>query len=98
MGLIIAGVMAVALVMAYRVTHSFVTLEKAIASVGADGVLPPIPESGIGEARQTAAVINRLSARLKNAMESRVRLVAAGHDLPTPMTRMRIRAEFLDES
>jgi signal transduction histidine kinase len=39
-----------------------------------------------------------MTARLKNAAESRMRLVAAaGHDLRTPMTRMRLRAEFLDE-
>jgi signal transduction histidine kinase len=44
----------------------------------------------------TARAINSLSARLKAAMESRMRLVAAaGHDLRTPMTRMRLRAEFL---
>ncbi|TIX74232.1 MAG: two-component sensor histidine kinase, partial [Mesorhizobium sp.] len=40
--------------------------------------------------------LNQLSSRLKTAMESRMRLVAAaGHDLRTPMTRMRLRAEFL---
>ena len=98
MGLILVGVIAVALVMAYRVTRPFVILENAIASVGPDGVLPPIPETGSGEVRETAAVINRLSARLRHAMESRMRLVAAaGHDLRTPMTRMRIRAEFLND-
>ncbi|RUU94394.1 two-component sensor histidine kinase, partial [Mesorhizobium sp. M6A.T.Cr.TU.017.01.1.1] len=36
--------------------------------------------------------------RLRTAMERRMRLVAAaGHDLRTPMTRMRLRAEFLDD-
>jgi signal transduction histidine kinase len=44
-----------------------------------------------------AHAINTLSQRLKSAMESRMHLVAAaGHDLRTPMTRMRIRAEFLE--
>jgi signal transduction histidine kinase len=39
-----------------------------------------------------------MTARVKNAVESRMRLVAAaGHDLRTPLTRMRLRAEFLDE-
>ncbi len=45
-----------------------------------------------------AHAINSLSLRLKGAMESRMRLVAAaGHDLRTPMTRMRLRAEFLED-
>lgn len=96
--LVVIGVVAVALVMARRVTHPFAVLERAIASVGPDGLLPQMPETGSGEARQTAAALNRLSDRLKAAMTSRMRLVAAaGHDLRTPMTRMRLRAEFLDE-
>jgi signal transduction histidine kinase len=98
LALVVAGVVAVALVMARRVTHPFVVLERAIASVGPDGLVPPLPETGSGEARQTAAALNRLSDRVKTAMESRMRLVAAaGHDLRTPMTRMRLRAEFLSE-
>ena len=96
--LMVTGVVAVALIMAHRVTRPFVILENAIASVGSDGILPHTPEVGSGEARQTAAALNALSDRLKAAMESRMRLVAAaGHDLRTPMTRMRLRAEFLSD-
>ncbi len=96
--LVVIGVVAVALIMARRVTRPFAILEGAIASVGPDGVLPHTPEVGSGEARQTAASLNRLSDRVRAAMESRMRLVAAaGHDLRTPMTRMRLRAEFLNE-
>ncbi|MFK4810365.1 ATP-binding protein [Devosia sp. ZW T5_3] len=98
LGLIVLGVIAVSLFMAYRVTRPFAMLENAVNSVGSDGVIPHIPEVGSGEARQTASALNRLSARLKSAVESRMRLVAAaGHDLRTPMTRMRIRAEFLPD-
>ncbi|HWU16962.1 MAG TPA: ATP-binding protein [Devosia sp.] len=98
LGLVVLGVIAVSLFMAYRVTRPFAMLENAVNSVGSDGVIPHIPEVGSGEARQTASALNRLSARLKSAVESRMRLVAAaGHDLRTPMTRMRIRAEFLPD-
>lgn len=98
LGLVVLGVIAVSLFMAYRVTRPFSMLESAVNSVGSDGVIPHIPEVGSGEARETASALNRLSARLKSAVESRMRLVAAaGHDLRTPMTRMRIRAEFLPD-
>jgi signal transduction histidine kinase len=61
-------------------------------------MLPRLPETGPAELRATARALNTMTARLKNAAESRMRLVAAaGHDLRTPMTRMRLRAEFLDE-
>lgn len=48
------------------------------------------------EVKATARALNQLSSRLKTATESRIRLVAAaGHGLRTPITRMRLRAEFL---
>jgi signal transduction histidine kinase len=98
MGLVVAGVITVALIMARRVTQPFGILESAVRSVGTDGVLPQIKETGSREARHTASVLNQLSERLRISMESRMRLVAAaGHDLRTPMTRMRLRAEFLPE-
>lgn len=98
MATIVVGVIVVSLVMAYRVTRPFAVLEHAVATVGPDGILPHVPETGSGESKETAMMLNRLSDRLRTAMESRMRLVAAaGHDFRTPMTRMRLRAEFLEE-
>ena len=73
-------------------------LESAAESVSPDGILPALAERGPAEVRATAAAINSLSARLKRAIESRMRLVAAaGHDFRTPLTRMRLRAEFVTD-
>ena len=81
-----------------RLTEPLALLERAVAAIGPDGELAPLPEEGPTEVRAAARAVNLLSTRLKSAMESRMRLVAAaGHDLRTPMTRMRLRAEFLDE-
>ena len=95
---IAAGATAISVAAAYRLTQPLVLVERSIANVDAEGELPLLPDAGPAEIRVTARAINRLSARLKQAIESRMRLVAAaGHDLRTPMTRMRLRAEFLSD-
>jgi len=96
--LVTAGTVAVAIWFAFRITRHLSALERVAATIDADGVVPRLPESGPAELRATARALNTLTAKLKMAAESRMRLVAAaGHDLRTPMTRMRLRAEFLDE-
>lgn len=96
---IVVGVAAVALVGARWLTRPLALLEDAVAGVGADGALPVLPETGPAEVRATAAALNRLSERLQAAVASRMRLVAAaGHDLRTPITRLRLRAEFLPDA
>jgi len=96
-GLIILGSAAVSIFAARKITRPLDMLENAAASIGPDGSLPHLSETGPGEIRATARALNELARRLKAAMESRMRLVAAaGHDLRTPMTRMRLRAEFIE--
>ncbi|WP_062112860.1 ATP-binding protein [Aureimonas sp. AU40] len=98
LSLVTLGALAVALFAARRITGPLRVLEEAAASVRADGTLPRLEPGGPAEIRATASALNRLSERLRLATESRMRLVAAaGHDLRTPMTRMRLRAEFLPE-
>ncbi len=99
MGAIVVGVAGVALVGARWLTRPLAILEDAVAGVGADGALAVLPETGPAEVRATAAALNRLSERLQAAVASRMRLVAAaGHDLRTPITRLRLRAEFLPDA
>lgn len=94
--LITISVGSIAVFVANRMSRPLALLESAVESVDPNGVLPVLPEEGPTEVRATAQAINSLSARLKRAVESRMRLVAAaGHDFRTPLTRMRLRAEFV---
>lgn len=96
--LITIGVIGVALTVAHQTTKQLKLLEDMATSVGKDGVLPFVKEEGSAEIKATARVLNMMGASLKKAMDSKIRLVAAaGHDLRTPMTRMRLRAEFLSD-
>ena len=99
LALITLGATAIAVFVANRMVRPLVLLEDAVESVGSDAMLMPVfPERGPAEVRATARALNSLSARLKSAVESRMRLVAAaGHDLRTPITRMRLRAEFVED-
>jgi signal transduction histidine kinase len=98
LAVIALGALAVALFFANRMVKPLVLLERAIESVGPDALLPELPITGPAEVRVAAKALNSLSGRLKVAMDSRMRLVAAaGHDLRTPITRMRLRAEFVKE-
>src|SRR5260370_34439047 len=98
MGLITIGVIGVALIVAHQTTKQLKFLETMAKSVGSDGVLPRVREEGSAEIKATARALNIMGESLRRATESRIRLVAAaGHDLRTPMTRMRLRAEFLAE-
>jgi signal transduction histidine kinase len=98
LALITVGVSAVSIFAAYRMVQPLVLLENTVESVGPDAILPLLPEKGPAEVRATARALNSLSSRLRSAIESRMRLLAAaGHDLRTPITRMRLRAEFVED-
>lgn len=96
LGLVAAGLIAIALYASAVMMRPLRVLDEAIGLIRPDGNIPALPETGPPEMRTTARTINRLSARLNAAIGSRMRLVAAaGHDMRTPMTRMRLRAEFI---
>lgn len=60
--------------------------------------LETVPETGSAEMRRTARAINDMQARIQKYLEDRTRLFAGiSHDLKTPITRLKLRTELLDD-
>ncbi len=71
-------------------------LATAAEALGRGESVAPLPENGPDDVRQTAEAFNRMQARLQRFVEERTRTLAAiGHDLRTPITSLRLRAEFV---
>lgn len=66
--------------------------------LGIDMNAPSLEEAGPREVRLAAAAFNKMQRRLRAFVEDRTRMLAAvSHDLRTPLTRLRLRAEFIDD-
>jgi signal transduction histidine kinase len=73
-------------------------LAQAADELGKNLNSPAIDETtGPGEVRQASKVFNQMQARLQQQMEERNRFLAAvSHDLRTPLTRLKLRAEKIE--
>ena len=73
-------------------------LAAAARELGRNINRPPLPETGTVECREASRVFNQMQDRIRQQLQDRDRLVAAvSHDLRTPLTRLRLRAELLDD-
>lgn len=89
-------------VVAFWVSSSLISplgrLADATRQFSTDLDSPPVSETGPAEVRAAARVFNNMRDRIRTSVESRARTLAAiGHDLRTPLTRMRLRIETLLE-
>ena len=62
--------------------------------LGRDVAAEPLAETGTVEMQRAARAFNRMQERLRRLIESRTQMLAAlSHDLRTPLTLLRLRAE-----
>ena len=81
-----------------RMTRPLKGLARAADAFGRGLQVAPLEEDGPEEIRHTVHAFNLMQERLKRFVEDRTRMLAAiGHDLRTPITSLRIRAEFVEE-
>ncbi len=81
-----------------RLTAPLAVFARAAERLGRDVNAPPLSETGPREVRQATRAFNEMQRRLRKFIDDRTRMIAAiSHDLRTPITRMRLRAEFVED-
>ena len=81
-----------------KLTAPLRALEKASRQLGRGEAVEPLKEEGPKEVRGTISAFNAMQERLMRFVQDRTRMLAAvSHDLRTPITTMRLRAEFIDD-
>lgn len=81
-----------------RLTAPVRVLAEAAEALGRDVNAPPLPEGGPTEIATAAAAFNTMASRIRRFVDDRTELLTAiGHDLRTPITRLKLRAEFIDD-
>ncbi|SFX30902.1 MULTISPECIES: ATP-binding protein [unclassified Pseudomonas] len=74
-------------------------LAEAVENLDPNAHPVQLDENGPREVAYAARAFNSMQARIAAYLKERMQLLAAiSHDLQTPITRMKLRAEFMDDS
>jgi signal transduction histidine kinase len=80
-------------------TRPLARLEGAANSLGSDLRAAPLPEDGPKEVARAATAFNAMQRRIAEQAVERIQILAGiSRRLQTPITRMRLRADFLGDS
>jgi signal transduction histidine kinase len=83
---------------ARALTAPLSSFARAAESFSLNGAAAPLPERGPEEIRSVAKALNRMRERISALIDDRTKMLAAiSHDLRTPITRMRLRSEFIED-
>lgn len=99
LGLMLLTVLGLVLVAARSTVKPLTDLARAAHKLSKDLKSPPLTETGPSEVREAAQAFNTMQTRIRGGIEERERFLAAiSHDLKTPVTRLRLRTEMLEDA
>jgi signal transduction histidine kinase len=88
----------VSVIAARRLARPIRTFARAAERFGVDSTAAPIAECGPRELRTAIRTFNHMQERLRRFVDDRTQMLAAmSHDLRTPLNRLRLRAEFIED-
>ncbi|GGE95583.1 HAMP domain-containing protein [Stappia taiwanensis] len=97
-GLMAGAIVLIIAVTIRRLTRPLRELAAAADKLGRGEDVDPLPETGPAEVRGTIQAFNVMQDRLTRFVRDRTRMLGAiSHDLRTPITSLRIRAEFIED-
>jgi signal transduction histidine kinase len=97
--LILLSTLIVALIATRHLATPLEHFAEGARRFGVDFRAPPIPVVGPYEIRQAILAFNAMQAQLKHFVQDRTQMLAAiSHDLRAPLTRMRLRGEFIEDT
>jgi signal transduction histidine kinase len=92
------AIVIVALLLLRWATRPLRDLALAAERFSLDQTPQPLPENGPVEVRRAARAFNTMRERIRSLVTERMQAMAAvSHDLRTPITRLRLRSEFLED-
>lgn len=97
-GLMAIAIVGLSVVLIRASTAPLRAMARAADRLGVDVTAAPLPEDGPREIRQAARAFNEMQQRIRRLIADRTQVLAAlSHDLRTPITVMRLRAEFMED-
>jgi signal transduction histidine kinase len=99
LGALTVALAIVLFLMTRTITRPLSELAAAADAIGKGAKVPALEERGALEVRNATRAFNTMQDRLHRYLDSRTRVLAAmSHDLRTPLTRLRLRAETLEDA
>lgn len=97
--LVLISTALVALIATRRLATPLQRFAEGARRFGSDFRAPPIEPLGPQEIRQAILAFNAMQAQLQHFIRDRTQMLAAiSHDLRAPLTRMRLRGEFIEDA
>lgn len=94
----LAGILLILYLAIRRIFAPVRDISQHLKKIGAGQLDQPVVVKGSGELAQLAAGINDMTVEIKSMLESKAGLLLAiSHELRSPITRMRINLELLDD-